>query len=65
MDVYEVSQETLKEIVNSGADVGVIGEWAIWAYNPYKYPRWLSLVGMPISLPYFAGSSNYHCGIHT
>lgn len=37
MDIYEVSQETLKEIVNSGADVGVVGGWAIWAHNPYKY----------------------------
>ena len=47
MDVYEVSQETLKEIVNSGADVGVIGEWAIWAYNPYKYSMDIDIVLKP------------------
>ena len=47
MDIYEVSQETLKEIVNSGADVGVIGEWAIWAYNPYKYSMDIDIVLKP------------------
>ena len=47
MDVYEVSQETLKEIVDSGADVGVIGGWAIWAYNPYKYSMDIDIVLKP------------------
>jgi predicted nucleotidyltransferase len=47
MDIYEVSQETLKEIVDSGADVGVIGEWAIWAYNPYKYSMDIDIVLKP------------------
>ena len=47
MDVYEVSRETLKEIVNSGADVGVIGGWAIWAYNPYKYSMDIDVVLKP------------------
>ena len=47
MDIYQVSQETLKEIVNSGADVGVIGGWAIWAYNPYKYSMDIDIVLKP------------------
>ena len=50
MDVYEVSRETLKEIVNSGADVGVIGGWAVWAYNPYKYSLDIDVVLRPRDL---------------
>jgi len=34
MDIYETSKGVVKELLDSGAEVGVIGGWAIWAYNP-------------------------------
>lgn len=47
MNIYEVSQETLKDVIESGADVSVIGDWAIWAYNPYKYSMDIDIVLRP------------------
>ena len=47
MDIYEVSRDTLRQIISSGADVGVIGGWAIWAYNPYKYSMDIDIVTKP------------------
>jgi len=44
MDIYETSKRILREIIASGADVSVIGGWAIWAYNPYKYSMDIDIV---------------------
>lgn len=50
MDIYEVSQETLKHLLASGADISVIGGWAVWAYNPYKYSLDIDIVLKPSDL---------------
>lgn len=47
MDIYRTSQETLRRILDTGAEVSVIGGWAIWAYNPYKYSLDIDLVIEP------------------
>jgi predicted nucleotidyltransferase len=47
MDIYRVSQETLKDLLESGADISVIGGWAVWAYNPYKYSLDIDIVLRP------------------
>lgn len=44
MDIYEVSKEVVKELLASGTEIGVIGGWAIWAYNPYKYSMDIDIV---------------------
>jgi len=50
MDIYMVSQETLKDLLESGADISVIGGWAVWAYNPYKYSLDIDIVLRPSDL---------------
>jgi predicted nucleotidyltransferase len=47
MDVYETSKDVVKELLDSGTEVGVIGGWAIWAYNPYKYSMDIDIVLRP------------------
>jgi predicted nucleotidyltransferase len=37
MDVHDISKAVVKELLASGTEIGMIGGWAIWAYNPYKY----------------------------
>lgn len=49
-DIYETSQETVRELLGSGADICMIGGWAIWAYNPYKYSMDIDLVVKPEDL---------------
>lgn len=44
MDIYETSKEIVKELLASGTDIAVIGGWAIWAYNPYKYSMDIDIV---------------------
>lgn len=44
MDIYEVSKGVVKELLASGTEIGVIGGWAIWAYNPYKYSMDIDIV---------------------
>lgn len=47
MDIYETSKDVVKELLDSGTEVGVIGGWAIWAYNPYKYSMDIDIVLRP------------------
>lgn len=47
MDIYETSKDVVKELLDSGTEVGVIGGWAIWAYNPYKYSLDIDVVLRP------------------
>lgn len=39
MDVFEASKHALAKMVESGANMSVIGGWAVWAYNPYKFSK--------------------------
>jgi predicted nucleotidyltransferase len=50
MDIYETSREVVKELLSSGTEVGIIGGWAIWAYNPYKYSMDIDIVLRPRDL---------------
>lgn len=50
MDIYETSKDVVKELLDSGTEVGVIGGWAIWAYNPYKYSMDIDVVLRPEGL---------------
>jgi len=50
MDIYETSKQTVKSLIASGADIGVIGGWAVWAYNPYKYSMDIDIVVRPEDL---------------
>jgi len=50
MDIYKASQQTLKDLLESGADISVIGGWAVWAYNPYKYSLDIDVVLRPRDL---------------
>ncbi|HEX9906962.1 MAG TPA: nucleotidyltransferase [Thermoplasmata archaeon] len=50
MDIYDTSKDVVKELLASGTDVGVIGGWAIWAYNPYKYSMDIDIVLRPRGL---------------
>jgi len=50
MDIYTISQQTLKELLESGADISVIGGWAVWAYNPYMYSLDIDIVLRPSDL---------------
>jgi len=50
MDIYRISQDTLRGILASGANVSVIGGWAVWAYNPYKYSMDIDIVLEPRDL---------------
>jgi predicted nucleotidyltransferase len=47
MDVYETSKEVVRELLSSEAEIAVIGGWAIWAYNPYKYSMDIDVVTTP------------------
>jgi len=47
MDIYETSKEVVKELFDSGTEIGVIGGWAVWAYNPYKYSMDIDVVLRP------------------
>ena len=47
MDIYETSKGVVKELLSSGTEIGVIGGWAIWAYNPYKYSMDIDIVLRP------------------
>jgi predicted nucleotidyltransferase len=47
MDIYETSKEVVKELLSTDAELGVIGGWAIWAYNPYKYSMDIDIVLTP------------------
>lgn len=47
MDIYETSKHVVKELLDAGTEVGVIGGWAIWAYNPYKYSLDIDVVLRP------------------
>jgi predicted nucleotidyltransferase len=42
--------EVIKELLASGAEIGVIGGWAIWAYNPYQYSMDVDVVLRPAGL---------------
>jgi predicted nucleotidyltransferase len=44
LDIYETSKEVVKELLSIETDLGVIGGWAIWAYNPYKYSMDIDIV---------------------
>ncbi|MGQ9587235.1 MAG: nucleotidyl transferase AbiEii/AbiGii toxin family protein [Thermoplasmata archaeon] len=44
MNIYEASMQTLRGIVSSGAEICVIGGWAVWAYNPYKYSMDIDII---------------------
>jgi len=50
MDIYETSREVVKELLSTGTKIGVIGGWAIWAYNPYKYSMDIDIVLRPSDL---------------
>lgn len=50
MDIYDTSKEVVKELLASGTEIAVIGGWAIWAYNPYKYSLDLDIVLRPSGL---------------
>lgn len=50
MDIYETSREVVKELLSTGTEIGVIGGWAIWAYNPYKYSMDIDIVLRPSGL---------------
>ena len=50
MDIYETSREVVKELLSTGTEIGVIGGWAIWAYNPYKYSMDIDIVLRPSDL---------------
>jgi hypothetical protein len=50
MDIYKVSQQTLKDLLESGADISVVGGWAVWAYNPYKFSLDIDIVLRPSDL---------------
>ncbi|MFY9605774.1 MAG: nucleotidyl transferase AbiEii/AbiGii toxin family protein [Thermoplasmata archaeon] len=50
VDIYETSRETVKGLIASGADIGVIGGWAVWAYNPYRYSMDIDVVVRPEDL---------------
>lgn len=50
MDIYDASKEIVRELLASGAEIGVIGGWAIWAYNPYKYSLDIDIVLKPSGL---------------
>jgi len=50
MDIYDTSKDTVKKLLASGADIGVIGGWAIWAHNPYKYSMDIDVVLRPRDL---------------
>lgn len=45
--IYDRSMEVVKQLLASGAEIGVIGGWAIWAYNPYKYSMDVDVVLRP------------------
>jgi hypothetical protein len=47
MDIYDTSKEVVKELLASGTEIGIIGGWAIWAYNPYKYSMDIDVVLRP------------------
>lgn len=47
MDIYETSKAVVKELLDSGTEIGMIGGWAIWAYNPYKYSMDIDVVLRP------------------
>ncbi len=50
MDIYETSREVVKELLSTGTEIAVIGGWAIWAYNPYKYSMDIDIVLRPSGL---------------
>lgn len=50
MDIYETSREVVKELLSIGTEIAVIGGWAIWAYNPYKYSMDIGIVLRPSGL---------------
>jgi hypothetical protein len=47
MDIYETSKDVVKELLSSGSEIAIIGGWAIWAYNPYKYSMDIDIVLKP------------------
>jgi predicted nucleotidyltransferase len=50
MDIFDTSKDTVKKLLASGADIGAIGGWAIWAYNPYMYSMDIDVVLRPRDL---------------
>lgn len=56
MDIYEVSKGVVVELLSSGAEMAVIGGWAIWAYNPYKYSMDIDVTTRPNDMWKIRGS---------